>query len=384
MKTFCEYFNQSLCRSCSWIEEDYSDQIEMKKNKISELLCFPVESIQSVSSQSRAFRNKAKMSVTGSVNDPIIGLVGEYDLDQGQELLSCPIHHPKINALLKRLPHFIQRSGLHPYQIKSKKGELKGLITYYSDSSGEMYLRFVLRSESSVPAIAKNNIPLQEEFPHLKCVSANIQPIPHALLEGPKEIFISQQDHILHESGSLPLTLSPQAFVQTNARVARELYFTAARWVNDLSVNRALELYCGQGAFSFEISRLAVECLGVEINPQAVESAKANADRLMIQNAQFVCLDVKDISSQMQNFNPEVVIVNPPRRGLGEVAKLLRMQRPAHIIYSSCNIETLQLDLNHLGDCYQIAECALFDLFPHTAHFETLVRLSRVEPLSTF
>nr|MBA2403876.1 hypothetical protein [Bdellovibrionales bacterium] len=182
MKTFCTYYNQGICSSCSQIERPYPVQLKAKLEKLTELLAFaqPYELLDAVSSTTIGFRNKAKFSITGSMEQPIIGLTGETDLDQGREIKDCPLHHPEINKLIHGLPEFIQLTSLKPYQIKLKQGELKGAIVYYSTESEQMYLRLIVRSKESLDRIRKHTPELLRRFPKLKCFSVNIQPIPHA------------------------------------------------------------------------------------------------------------------------------------------------------------------------------------------------------------
>jgi 23S rRNA (uracil747-C5)-methyltransferase len=164
MASFCSYFNQGQCRSCEWIETDYSSQIASKEATI--LKTFPGVTLSpSVKSSQQAFRNRAKMTVTGTVEAPVIGLVGETDLDSGRELLHCPIHHPKLNELIASLPGFIQSYHLYPYSIGERKGELKGLIAFYSPHSQQMYLRFILRSKDCVSRLIKMLPAIQRLFP---------------------------------------------------------------------------------------------------------------------------------------------------------------------------------------------------------------------------
>ncbi len=373
MRLICEYFNAHTCRSCNWIEQDYSQQLLQKESIIRKELNvqFPFE--KSTSSSTKGFRNRAKMSVTGTSSDPIIGLTGEDHLDQGRKLLHCPIHHPKLNTVIEALPDFIREFNLIPYQIESKQGELKGLILFYSPGSDHMYLRFVLRSKECVSRIIKLLPKLQNQFPFLKCVTANIQPTPHAILEGKEEIFITEQKFIDHSLGQITLALSPQAFVQTNVEVATKLYQTAAAWIAEIKPNKMLELFCGQGAFSFFAAQSAKEILGIEINEDAVNTANQTAKKLQLSHVSFEAKDAHDAPS----IGADLLLVNPPRRGLTDSIKIILESMPQHLIYSSCSVETLAKDIQKLSTQYRMIKIQLFDLFPHTEHFETLVMLER-------
>jgi 23S rRNA (uracil747-C5)-methyltransferase len=319
------------------------------------------------------------MVVTGSVATPVIGLAGgPGDLDSGQALLSCPIHHPKINELMEAMPEWITEFGLTPYRIDARVGELKGIIAFYSPLSAQLYVRFVVRSVDRLDGLRRLVPALQTKFPEAVCISANIQPVPHALLEGPEEIFLTERKWIEHRLGSHSLQLAPQAFVQTNAEVATQLYETASRWIGLARPARVLELFSGQGAFSFFAAHAAPSLRGIEINEEAVRVANATALELGLSHLSFVAADATRVGAEIAAFAPDLILANPPRRGLGQggVEQLLTA-RPRHFIYSSCAVETLASDLAALGGAYQIKKAQLFDMFPHTEHFETLVWLER-------
>lgn len=375
MNSFCSYFNQGICRSCSIIELSYAEQIYSKELTLVEALGVSVNLQPTVKSRELGFRNKAKITVTGSIDQPILGLSGEDNLDQGREILSCPVHHPKINDLLLKLKYFVTEAKLIPYSISEMKGELKGFIIFYSEISDEMYLRFILRSQESITRLQKFLPRLIQEAPHLKVVSANIQPIPHAILEGEFEIILTQNDHLNHVLENETIDLGPRAFVQTNQEVATRLYQTAAKWVQELNINKFSELFCGQGAFSFFAAPVIESGLGIEINPEAIKRAQETARKRGLSHLNFIAADASGIQKELEKFSPNLVLVNPPRRGLGKSVELLLAGNYQYLIYSSCSHETLALDFERLKGNYEIVKSQIFDMFPHTKHFETLVLL---------
>jgi 23S rRNA (uracil747-C5)-methyltransferase len=374
--TFCKHFDSGNCRSCEWITVPYADQLRKKESILIESLGLKANDPRleaTMASLQTGFRNRAKMTVTGTVENPCIGLIGTDTLDQGRELLDCPIHHPRLNEVIQALPQYIRDYQLIPYRINERKGELKGLILFYSPGSNELYLRFILRSRECVSRIRKLLPKLQEQFPFLTCVSANLQPIPHAHLDGPEEIILSDRPFIRHQLGEWTFQLSPQAFVQTNADTATRLYQTAADWVATIRPVKMLELFCGQGAFSFFASKSADSILGIEINAAAVDTANRTAKTLGLDHIRFECLQAKNAP----HFGADLILVNPPRRGLAESVQLILDQQPESLIYSSCSHESLARDLQNLSNDYSIEKIRIFDLFPHTEHFETLVLLRR-------
>jgi 23S rRNA (uracil747-C5)-methyltransferase len=398
MTVFCNYYEQGICRSCTQLPIPYPEQLLRKENQlITSLaavtsLCAPsltaITSTSPASPQKNAhitllptrsgplqgFRNKIKMSVAGTTAEPLIGILHADDLDQGKEILDCPVHHPQLNLVLHALKIFIPLAKLVPYQVSQRRGELKGLISFYSPESNEMYLRFILRSTESLERIRKYAPALLSEFPFLTCITGNIQPIPHAILEGTEEILLAGQPTITHRLGNLNFKIRPQGFVQTNQIVAQQLYETAAEWMKEMKTQRLVELFCGQGAFSFFAKDVIAAGLGIEINAEAVAAANLAAQNLQVPYLHFQTADAAKVESALQAFAPDTVLVNPPRRGLGHSIALLQNSAFPYLIYSSCSHQSLAKDLQQLPQ-YEIKKIQIFDLFPHTEHFETLVLL---------
>lgn len=375
MKTFCSYYNSGQCRSCDLIEIDYKDQIILKEKKLQRYSL-----LSSVQSEQRGFRNKAKFSVTGTIEKPIIGLLGEHDLDEGRELLSCPLHHPVVNEIVASLPEVITNARISPYNIQEKKGELKGIILFHSADTKETYLRFILRSKESIDRL-KKYLP---NHPSIKCISVNIQPIPHAILEGDEEIFLTETKSISHKISNITFTISPKAFIQTNSKIAEKLYETASDWIAERSPSKFLELFSGQGNFSFIASEHFKKGLGIEINTDAVEMANQMAKSLNLDKLQFISSNAQRILDDAIQFSPDLLLVNPPRRGLGSAIDLVKKIKAPTFIYSSCNATTLIEDINALEDIYEVVRGQVFDMFPQTSHFEVLFELRLKESIHNF
>lgn len=377
MNTFCSYYNAGICTSCNLLEMPYPLQLQSKLDKLSHLLAFSSDftMLPPVASANQGFRNKAKLAITGTMEAPILGLLGENDLDAGRDIKGCGLHHPQITGLLQGLPELIAKASLRPYQIKSKTGELKGVIVYYSPEADSMYLRLILRSKESLDRIRKHAAGFMQAHPAIKSLSANIQPVPHAILEGEEEIFFTPLHYIPHKIGDIEMTLHPQGFVQTNQEMAARLYSTAAEWVKELAPQKFMELFSGQGAFSFFIQKNVKEATGIEINQEAVARANQTAQELKLDHLKFIAKDAALVSEEIKSFAPEVILVNPPRRGLAQAVEVIRDSGCRYFIYSSCNAETLAQDILKLKDHYQVIKVQLFDMFPHTEHFETLVLL---------
>jgi len=373
MNTFCSYYNLNQCKSCSLISLSYQDQINHKEKKLTEALHNQpgIEILPTVRSELTQFRHKAKLTVTGTIDKPIIGLVGEENLDEGREILDCPLHTSGINQLAHELVPFIKNANLTPYSIAERRGELKGIIIF-SSNENEFYLRFILRSKESLDRIKKNLPQLQNTFPKLKVVTANIQSIPHAILEGTEEIFLTDAEYLKHQMGRVHFRIGPKGFVQTNQGIAFKLYSQAASWSDELKVNKFVELFSGQGAFSFFIQAHVKEAIGIEIDPEAVKAAQLSVQDARFEHLRFIAQDAAKLKDEIKNLSPEILLVNPPRRGLADALPLVLNSEAKYLIYSSCSIESFTKDLKQLDQRFELKKIQLFDMFPHTEHFETL------------
>lgn len=384
----CVHFEQKKCLSCRWLEKPYAVQIEAKTADIKRLLSpyflqnEQTEWLPPVLSPVSAFRNKAKMVVSGSVEKPILGILNEMnDPNSAVDLTDCPLYSPNFQALFPLLKTFIGRAGLVPYNVAKRRGELKYILITESRFNGAFMIRFVLRSETKLPLIEREFASFYAQLPPDSVVSINIQPQHAAVLEGEKEIFLSQPQVLLELFNGIPLFIRPQGFFQTNPAVASELYRTAQQWVADLPIKRLWDLFCGVGGFGLHCANILFEknpdiaLTGIEISPSAIASATASAVHLGLDKVSFASLDSANFAVNNNGEKPDLVIVNPPRRGIGqELASYLNELRSPYLIYSSCNAETMAADFAHLSD-YRLEKVQLFDMFPHTAHYEVLAFL---------
>ncbi|WLI78499.1 23S rRNA (uracil(747)-C(5))-methyltransferase RlmC [Kosakonia sp. H02] len=372
----CALFDAGRCRSCQWIEQPVSTQLSAKMDDLHGLLAaLPVEAwCAPVSGPEQGFRNKAKMVVSGSVEKPLLGMLHRDGTPE--DLTSCPLYPDAFAPVFAALKPFIARAGLTPYNVARKRGELKYLLLTESQQDGGMMLRFVLRSETKLEQLRAALPWLQAQLPQLKVISVNIQPVHMAIMEGETEIFLTEQQALAERFNGVPLWIRPQSFFQTNPAVASQLYATARDWVRALPVNHMWDLFCGVGGFGLHCATPEMRLTGIEIAPEAIACATQSAQALGLNNLHFQALDSTRFATA-QGDVPDLVLVNPPRRGIGrELCEYLSRMAPPFIIYSSCNAATMANDLALLPG-YRIARVQLFDMFPHTAHYEVLTLLIR-------
>ena len=391
----CQLHDASLCRSCPNLDLPLAQQLQLKQSAVQATLADQVETatwLEPFASAPSHFRNKAKLAVSGTIHAPVLGLVDRFD--NGTDLTSCPLHVNEIKAALAPLTRAITRMGLQPYSIVKRRGELKHVLITAS-ANGQLMVRFVLRSTAQLPAIRKGAPRLQSELPGLRVLSVNIQPRPAAILEGEREIILSQDSTLdmplyLPELGGdgvvvnnkksvLPLVLPPQSFFQTNSDVAAGLYAQARAWARDYAGQWSWALYCGVGGFALALAQPGAQVLGVEVSAPAIDGARAAAAQLSLTSPQvrFEAGDasVLDASGQVYGHDkPDLLVVNPPRRGIGELAASIEDSGIQRVLYSSCNPASLAKDLEVMSS-YRVRRARLFDMFPYTNHAEVLVEL---------
>ncbi|EPL8194605.1 TPA: 23S rRNA (uracil(747)-C(5))-methyltransferase RlmC [Klebsiella aerogenes] len=371
----CALYDAGRCRSCQWLELPLTQQLADKMANLRKLLAGqPVMTwLAPVSGPETAFRNKAKMVVSGSVERPLLGMLHRDGTPE--DLTDCPLYPPSFAPVFAALKPFIARAGLTPYNVARKRGELKYLLLTESQQGG-MMLRFVLRSADKLAQLRAALPWLQQQLPQLKVITANIQPVHMAIMEGEQEIFLSDQPALAENFNGVPLWIRPQSFFQTNPTVASQLYATARDWVRALPVNHMWDLFCGVGGFGLHCATPQMRLTGIEIAPEAIACAKQSAAQLGLSNLHFQALDSTQFATHEDDI-PQLVLVNPPRRGIGaELCDYLSRMAPPYIIYSSCNARTMAADIDRLQG-YRVERVQLFDMFPHTAHYEVLTLLVR-------
>lgn len=370
----CALYDAGRCRSCQWIEQPVSSQLSAKMADLQTLLSgLPVaEWCAPVSGPEQAFRNKAKMVVSGSVEKPLLGMLHRDGTPV--DLTDCPLYPASFTPVFAALKPFIARAGLTPYNVERKRGELKYILLTESQRDGGMMLRFVLRSQAKLPQLRAALPWLQQQLPQLTVITANIQPVHMAIMEGDEEIFLTDAQALAERFNDVPLWIRPKSFFQTNPAVASQLYATARDWVRQLPVNHMWDLFCGVGGFGLHCATPQMKLTGIEISAEAIACATQSATELGLTNLHFQALDSTQFATGQDNV-PDLVLVNPPRRGIGQaLCDYLSQMAPQFIIYSSCNAQTMAKDLHALPG-YHIARVQLFDMFPHTAHYEVLTLL---------
>ena len=358
--------------------QPYARQLADKQRHAEDLLApFDVPAVAAAGREPRAdYRNKAKMVVGGTVDAPTIGIL---DADgHGIDLQACGICSPGHRAAFPVLARFITLAQITPYDVSRRTGELKHLIVTESPD-GELMVRFVLRSTEPVARIRKHLPTLLAELPQARVVTANVLPEHKAVLEGEHEIVLTDADTLPMRLNDVTMHLRPQSFFQTNTEIAAALYAEARDWIRDLAPDSAWDLYSGVGGFALHLAppMAATAVTGIETSVEAVASAELSRSDAALSRLRFAAGDATAFALGA-DAAPDLVIVNPPRRGIGaELSAWLEASAASHVLYSSCNVASLAKDLAAMPSLRPV-RARVFDMFPQTTHFEVMVLLERV------
>lgn len=432
-RTVCSLHDAGECRSCPDLARPLPEQLAAKQAQVAGLLAdgpAPVARdtwLPPAGSAPTGFRNKAKMAVSGSVSAPVLGLADRFG--GSLDLRGCPLHVDAIQESLPVLGQLVTGLGLEPYHIATDRGELKYLLLTASPT-GALMVRWVLRSHRHVGTLRRALPRIRRALPQLEVMSANIQPVRQAVLEGEEEILLGlaegmsdrlQMDLLLPaqdvpgrpegrkaEETVLPLLLPTRSFFQTNTAVAEELYATARQWAAQWASRRRVaggragadagrigagskrgavplrlwDLFCGVGGFALALASHpalhGAQVRGVELSASAIHGAQASA-RLMGLDPRRVWFEAGDarVLDPSSGDVPDLLVVNPPRRGIGpDLAQRIEASGVRRVLYSSCNPSSLVSDLAAMPSL-RVRRARLFDMFPHTGHAEVLVELGR-------
>lgn len=371
----CSYLDAGACRSCTWMGVPHAEQTARKDAACRVLLGeHPgLVWLPPVAGSGSGYRNKAKMVVGGTVAAPTLGIL---DGDgHGVDLRACGICSPGLTDALPVLADFLTRASLVPYDVPTRRGELKHLLVTESPDGG-LLVRFVLRSQEPVARVRKHLPWLLDRLPQVVVASVNLQPAHAAVLEGEREIVLTEATTLPLPLGPVRLHLPPQSFFQTNTEIATALYAQAAAWVADLAPATVWDLYCGVGGFALHLAAPGRQVTGVEASAEAVRGARTSAAEAGLADVRFQAGDATGFALSATS-TPDLVVVNPPRRGLGApLAGWLEDSDVPHVLYSSCDAASLARDLAAMPSL-RPRRAQVLDMFPQTGHYEVLVLLSR-------
>ena len=309
-----------------------------------------------------------------------LGLREAGHFDKIVDLQMCLLMSPEVEELFRRVRLWAKAQGFSGYERRMHSGDLRYLVVREGKNTGERMA--VLISNETVSA-KKHPQALQELRSAIEPLATTAwlgvtgargdvaRTADMTLLWGPGTI-----DERLDD---IRYRISAYSFFQTNTRGAERLYRLLANWARPLG-GALVDLYCGSGGITLALARSFDRVVGIDTNREAITDAIFNAEQNDLKNTEFVCEDAMEFLKKLAGSKLAVqlsaMVIDPPRPGLHPKAMqaLVEMNPPA-LAYVSCNPESLARDLQNLIPLYKINSVQLVDLFPNTAHVETVALL---------
>ena len=364
------------CDTCGLIHLEYSAQLEWKNRRLEQLLGELIQP-QSIATapQPLGYRLTAKLRVAAK---PLRLGIYQPGSSEVVDLAQCPVHHPFINSTITTLKSLLGQYGIAIYDIASGRGFLRGVLLRVDPQSERIGVVLVTTSRKKYHTKAFQSL--------LGTLANEVKPL--YLVQNYNDTsgnrFLGEQDR-LHSGKAYHVfrfceeeyTLPAAAFTQANGSQARLAYEQVLEYVGK-GAGRVAELYSGAAITGLALSTAGREVLALEIDPQCVLAAAQTAVRLGLDGFQILEGDVDQHLQALQEFAPEVVIVNPPRKGLTQ-ALLVQLQEMEcqSVIYMSCNPVTLRTDIYALSGRFKLTALQPLDMFPQTEHIEAVALLER-------
>ena len=324
------------------------------------------------------YRNKVQFPVADTQNGLAIG----YYRPRSHDVLDatdCLLQPQAVTDLRRAFKAWMMEYHVLSYREETGKGLIRHF--YVRTNSAGQSLCCVVVNGKKLPHEAELVEALRAAHSGLVGVVLNVNEKDTNVILGDTYRTIWGQDWLEESLCGISFRLSVPSFFQINRAQTERLYGVALDFAQLTGEELVLDLYCGIGTISLALARKAGKVIGAEIVPPAIEDAKGNALRNGISNAEFFCGDAGAVAAKLaaDGLRPDVICVDPPRKGLGpEVPEILASMAPDRIVYVSCDPATLARDVKKLGELgYRAVKGQAVDLFPRTAHVETVVQLCR-------
>ncbi len=371
----------SSCGGCDFWHMDYAEETRLKADRVQQALNrIGGENLDSIDILSAptcyGYRNKAQYPVSSKKSRVFAGFfkAGTHSVVENQRCLILPETTDRVKQLVI---DYVNHYGITAYDETTGKGLLRHIYVRKGEVSGQILVCLVVNGRK-LPH-TEDLIARLQTVPGFTTLVLNVNTRQGNTILGQESIPLYGPGYIEDTLCNLQFRLSPHSFYQINHHQAQRLYEAAISQAEITKNDLVLDLYCGVGTITLAMAKAAGKVIGVEVVEQAVADARENAKRNGIENAEFFCGDAGKaaLSLEEQGIRPDVVVVDPPRKGLNaDAIEAMVKMSPRRIVYVSCDPATLARDVALLkakGYCVKNALAA--DLFPRTAHVESIVCL---------
>ena len=378
VKPDCPYYAD--CGGCSLRHMTYEEELALKKQKVQDALQriggsdITVSAIFGAKNTER-YRNKVQFPVA---EGPRIGFYQKrtHTVTDVDDCLLQPVAAARVRMAVKG---WMERWGVSAYDERAHKGLVRHVYVR-TNAAGES-LCCLMVNGTRLPHEEELVAALRKAEPGLKGVVLGVNRDKTNVILGQSYRTLWGQDVLEETLCGLTFRLSVPSFFQVNREQTEVLYSKALELAGLTGEETVLDLYCGIGTISLALARQAKKVIGAEVVPEAIEDAKANAERNGIENAEFFCGDAGDIAAKLaaDGLRPDVITVDPPRKGLApDVVDTVVQMAPDRVVYVSCDPATLARDVKRFEEQgYHPRTALAVDLFPRTSHVESVVLLSR-------
>lgn len=324
------------------------------------------------------YRNKAQYPIgVNKQGEPVIGVFAE----RTHEIIpmnGCQIQQPIAEQIAFAIYKFVKENNISVYDEEKIEGLFRHIVVKVGIRTGEIMCILVIN---------ENKIPKEQELIEMLVKRFNVKTVVKNINKKNTNVILGQQNIVIHGDGYIydvlgdyTFKISPMSFYQVNPVQAEVLYNTAIEMADLSKEDTMFDLYCGIGTIGIFASSYVKKVYGIEIVEQAIEDAKENAKINNVENIEFFAGDVEKIFEKLmtnKQVYPDVIIVDPPRRGLDNntINNILAV-KPKKIVYISCNPATMVRDIKLLSEKYEIGEVQPVDMFPFTSHVECVTMLN--------
>ena len=368
------------CGGCQYQQINYKAQLEYKTKRVKEELtriggvkakvlpCLGME-------QPYYYRNKIQMPYG---KDRKGNVVYGFFKENSHEIIpvkECVIENKRAASILWDIKELVKQMNIPTYNEDSGRGILRYVLIRTSYHYKELMVVLVT-SMMNFPGQRNFVDALTKLHPEITTIVENVNKRHTNVILGNEEKVLYGPGIIKDKILDLTFEISASSFFQVNPVQVEKLYKTALDLVNFNEKPVVLDAYSGVGTIGLIAARNASKVISVELNKDASRNAKENARRNGVTNIEFYCDDAGHFIDNYPD-DLDIVIMDPPRKGSDEkFLSTLLNKKPKQIIYVSCDPETLARDIKFLSSLYEVTYVQPVDMFPMTAHCETVVSLS--------
>ncbi len=373
----CEVFGK--CGGCDWLNLPYDIQILFKQQVIESFFQeFDIPRVYPIiaAEEPYNYRNKSFLPVSGSVNDPHIGMFSRMS----HEIVphkNCRIQPEIFDRTVEVFRQYMIASKAEPYKEDTHSGMVRHIGLRCSSSTGEFVFIVVTKSKK-LPFTQQLVREMTAHFPKLVGIVQNVNRSPGNTILGNDEKLLWGRDHIIENIGSKRFKINYKSFFQINSQQTHTLYSFICD--NSGKNRNIVDAYSGIGSIGIYVSENAEKVFCIERNSSACADAAENARLNGVSNCEFIEGSVEDaIPKLTANNGIDTIIFDPPRRGLeGDIIECVA--NIPRIIYTSCNPSTQVRDIREfLRRGYRLCKVQPFDMFPHTYHIENVAILEKTD-----